>query len=341
MNKFLIFFIFSLSLIITVHSGASNNDSEEYIIQKGDTLWNISDTELEDTFLWPKLWSVNPDIEHPDLIYPGSKIRIPSREELMRMPPIPKKRVPLTRKYRKKRAPKKDTLPLKREYIINKNLFITSGWIDDSYPSVGSISYSPGDRRILDKDDIAYLEFPKPKELPPETVALSVQAESKINKQFYVIRDMKIVKHPITGDLLGHQIKIAGILKVIGFDSNMPKAVITDSFEDINVGDGLLPYEDLEPPFVPDIARTPDISGHIVETHNDSFLSEEGSIVFLDKGQNDGIEQGDVYAIFSDPPSERPIGRLQIVLLKPTTSNAVILESDHEIVTGSKWGGIK
>ena len=39
MNKFLTFFILSLSLFLTVNAGASNNDSEEYLIQKGDTLW--------------------------------------------------------------------------------------------------------------------------------------------------------------------------------------------------------------------------------------------------------------------------------------------------------------
>jgi hypothetical protein len=121
----------------------------------------------------------------------------------------------------------------------------------------------------------------------------------------------------------------------------MPKAIITDSFLDINIGDGLLPYEDLEPPFISDTARTPDINGHIVESHSNSLLSGEGDIIFLDKGQKDGIEQGDVFAVFSDPPTERPIGKIQVVLLKPTTSNAVILESVHEIVTGAKWGQIK
>jgi hypothetical protein len=321
-----------------VNAGANNNDSEEYLIQKGDTLWDISDTKLEDTFLWPKLWSVNPHIDHPDLIYPGIKIRIPSREELMRMPHIPKKRVPLTRKFRKKSKLKKEPKQVKRKYIIDKNLFITSGWIDDRFPSIGTVSYSPEDRRVIGKGDIAYLNFSKVNE---PSSSLTASKESINDQQFYIIRDLKIVKHPVTGDILGHQIKITGILKIIGSDSDMPKAIITDSFLDINIGDGLLPYEDLEPPFISDTARTPDINGHIVESHSNSLLSGEGDIIFLDKGQKDGIEQGDVYAVFSDPPTERPIGKIQVVLLKPTTSNAVILESVHEIVTGAKWGQIK
>ncbi len=339
MNKFLFFFVLTLSTLLTVNAGANNNDSEEYLILKGDTLWGISDAQLEDTFLWPKLWNVNPHIEHPDLIYPGIKIRIPSREELMQMQPAPPKQVPATRKAGKKRAHTRKA-QVKRKYIIDKNLFISSGWIDEGFPSIGTISYSPGDRTVIGRDDIAYLDFDTI-EKPDIAVALIVRKETVINKQFYVIRDMKIVKHPVTGEILGHHIRIAGILKVIGSDSEMTKAIITSSFEDINIGDGLMPYEDLAPPFVPDMARTPDINGHIVESHTNSVLSDEGSVIFLDKGQIDGIIEGDIYTVFSDPPSKRPIGKIQVVLLKPTTSNAVILESDYEIVTGAQWGHLQ
>lgn len=45
---------------------------EEYVVQPGDTLWDISDQFLDDPFWWPKLWSLNAeDIPDPNLIYPG------------------------------------------------------------------------------------------------------------------------------------------------------------------------------------------------------------------------------------------------------------------------------
>jgi len=326
MNKLLVFCMLSLSVFI-INAHAQNDNSEDYLINKGDTLWSISDNKLEDTFLWPKLWSVNPHIENPDLIYPGTRIRIPSREELMRMPVIPMRPAPAVVKSKKK--PKAIIVPQKAaaKYIIDRNLFIASGWIDDKFPSIGEIIYSPGDRRVIGKGDTAYLKF---------TNAGSMEYSS--NERFYVIRDMKIVRHPVTDNQLGHQIRVAGIIKVIGTDSDMTKAIITDSFEDINVGDGLLPYRDLEPPVIPDEARSPDINGHIVETHRNTALSDEGSIIFLDKGEKDGVQPGDIYSVFADPPTKRPIGKIQVVLLKPTTSNAVILESSYEILTGAKWG---
>ncbi len=49
-----------------------------YVIEKGDTLWKISERFLGKGDRYPEIFEANREvIKDPDLIYPGQKIRIP------------------------------------------------------------------------------------------------------------------------------------------------------------------------------------------------------------------------------------------------------------------------
>jgi hypothetical protein len=52
-----------------------------YTIQKGDCLWDLAFKFLGNPFQWPRIWQANVYIKNPDLIYPGDILKIPGRDE--------------------------------------------------------------------------------------------------------------------------------------------------------------------------------------------------------------------------------------------------------------------
>ncbi len=45
-------------------------------VQRGDTLWDLCNGYFQNPWLWPTIWSYNPQIQNPHWIYPGDQVRL-------------------------------------------------------------------------------------------------------------------------------------------------------------------------------------------------------------------------------------------------------------------------
>lgn len=54
---------------------AGDKASEDYTLQDGDNLWDISTKLFGNGYYWPKVWQLNDDITNPHLVETGKSLK--------------------------------------------------------------------------------------------------------------------------------------------------------------------------------------------------------------------------------------------------------------------------
>jgi hypothetical protein len=312
-----------LILSIPSISLSQTEEIKDYKVNSGDTLWNISGKELGDPFLWPKVWKENPEIANPDRIYPGQKIRIPLRyaqkeeqEKQAAGTEAPPAEAPIA-----KSSEKPSPAPVKLLPLIDKSILVASGFIADSIPAVGKIDGAP-DRVLFGNDDIVYLKIDKP---------------ATVGDRFYIIRAEEIVKHPVTNKKMGYLVEMLGVTEITRFEDGDTIAKITKMFTEIQSGDLLVPYYEINPPMTTGEFRKPDITGYVVASRYGHLGDVKLNVIYIDKGLRDGLDVGDIIKTVKIVDGHKvATGAVQIISCQDTTSTAIVLKNYlGEILVGN------
>jgi hypothetical protein len=109
--------------------GIKADAPDQYVVQRGDTLWGIAGKFLSEPWRWPDIWRLNKDqIRNPHLIYPGNVVRLDRATGMLSIDRVePRVRVePLT-------AEAIPTIPLKAiEPFLARPLVIERGGLDNA-----------------------------------------------------------------------------------------------------------------------------------------------------------------------------------------------------------------
>ncbi len=168
---------------------------EVHVVQRGDTLWDISNGYFRNPWYWPKLWSFNPLITNPHWIYPGDLVRLyPPGEHKAEMPkPLPNKEPETPRFSIARPAPPTGIL-------LRQTGFVEPGELDAAATIVGSRE----EKILLSALDEAYVEFKADKPL-------------RQGSRYTIYRVESEVRHPDTDKVIGSLVEIMGDVEVRGF----------------------------------------------------------------------------------------------------------------------------
>ncbi len=296
---------------------------DEYTIQKGDTLWDLSQKFLNNPWYWPKIWSLNPSIENPHWIYPGNKLRIvpgeggaqaPAQvaaEEPAAEPGIdatalnaPEEPLPLSTETNVSLPTTQDLEVVGRnvrESQAAQNMVSVSGKLAFSPPAVlsvrssglvspeemreaGTLEASFEEKQMLANYDTAYARFDD--EVP-----------AKPGDKMLIFRVEGPIVHPVTGRTLARQTKTVGVVKVLAVNGNQATIQIERTFEEVERGDMVRPWAPQDRRVAPR-PNTVDVIGRIVQAVNGGLSTYgEQNEVFIDRGSADGVQEGNTFAV--------------------------------------------
>jgi LysM repeat protein len=319
--------------ILTILPPAASASQKIHVVEKGDTLWDISTSYLYDPFLWPQIWSANRDIENPHLIYPGQEILIPS--VVIRRPPPSSVAKPVLPspppepEAEKKPEPEPVPEEVKQEMIMALS---TYGMIvENEEIGLGTIT-STEERRLLIRPGMkVYITTPKGSPLV-------------VDDQYSIVRVFNEVIHPVTEQPMGYLVHVLGDLTIVDARDGLSTGIAGGIYKDAKIGDHVIRHIDYLT-MMPDSGpgQPLNLQGYILINPEAKTVLGKGDIVFADLGANDGLSTGDILTLVERkepigdvaPPMET-LGKIQVLVPRPETSVAKIIESIRNIAPGTE-----
>lgn len=294
-----------------------------YTIQRGDTLWDISKQFYDSSYIWPDLWQKNEYIPNPNWIYPENRIKLYDRIEQNAIP---------AQQRRKKE---------KRRSFCTYDFIDSVGFIrKKAVIGSGKVIGSEKQKQLLSVGDELYIHNDEGKKFD-------------VGDRFFVFRHSEApLEHPLHGDEVGIQHFILGVLVVTEVLPDIITAIVVEAYEEIEKGDRLMPYKRRSRK-IETFDAVPGLEGIILsaDEQNDRTVFSEGVVVFIDKGEFDGVRAGQAYDIYVQEeetfrdrdrdtkhllPPPVVIGRILILHTEKTTATVLITSASRDVCIGDK-----
>lgn len=268
-------------------TGKASSPGTQHTVERGDTLWDLSQKYLGSPWYWPKVWSYNPEIANPHWIYPGNEVRFfGSGEEVPTQVEVGTEKAVEESDLYDGAVSVAGDIGFRPKNSVSVQLpgFVTNREIEESGRIVGSFAESAE----LTFADHIYIKFAK--------------KAPRLGEIYVIYRNGGEVIHPVTKSPIGHMTYVMAEVKVIRVDKDNHGTVqVWKQYDEVLRGDlvGPAPTE----PIIRQVAARPnerDVKEAVVvaDTRLYPTLLGEHQTVIIDKGADDGVKVGNVFTVF-------------------------------------------
>jgi hypothetical protein len=288
-----------------------DNPPDRYVVQKGDTLWDISARFLKKPWYWPEVWHDNQQVRNPHLIYPGDvlvingnrlvqgglgpRVRRSSHDDAI--PPIP---LSVLKQWLKNtRIVDEDQLKYAPHVVgIEENQLRGAA---GNLIYIRGLDAQPGTRLALVRPMGRYYDMPPVDDNRPR----------EVYRQEKDIRDGRAAllwrhgpnEFTLAGDVrfLGYEMLDFGVVQVTR-RADVSSALVTYSDFEIRPGDFVLPIEDnpYDDQYVPHAPSQVPENMRVIAFSDALNAVGPRQVVALSRGEEDGIENGQTFSMYHE-----------------------------------------
>ena len=283
-----------------------------YVVQPGDTLWEIANRYLEHPWEWKALWNANPQIKNPKHLYAGAVIELRywhKRPYLQVSSNGTVKLSPYTHPM-----PAEDPIPAiplaDIKPFLNSSLVLDRDTLTDAPFIIAFMT----EHLLGGQGDEVYVKNLCPDPNLPPGVTLT----------YGIYRPCGAYHDSLTQQLLGYKATLVGYAQLVqGGDPAV--VLLTDIIEGVRLQDKVMPnnHPEFELYFEPK-APGARIFASIIDMPGDYTQGAVGLVAVIDRGEDAGLQPGDVLGVFGrtryvrdpkyhydkKPPCEKPCVRL-------------------------------
>jgi len=363
----LAFFAFAAPACADVVALTSDHP-DRYVVQKGDTLWDISKRFLKDPWRWASVWTINEQVKNPHLIYPGDvillsyvdgkpQLSVMREEKLVPAPAapapveVPQAEVePVITPTTAIEEPAGETPTGMKVVRLRPKAHIES--IASAIPTISPDAIVPFlteplavGRAELARAGYVTIGLDDRRALGDGSQFYARGLKKNTNTEYYqVFRQGAALRHPDTGETLAYEAQYLGDARML--EAGDPaKLVMTRVKQEVLPTDRLLaaPEKAALPYYFP---RAPDknVKGRILAAVNGLREFGPTTIVAISLGKREGMEEGHVLRILrhvgesKDPVTKRmykmpdeETGLLMVFRVFDKVSYALIMDANRPV----------